>query len=420
MPQTLTPEQIAAIGDPIVAGLLPGWGITWIVCAAEEMPISGALAVCRPIEDATPTRRLAQVYVLRDWPDGEDLAETLRHELTHAWISPLVALIPDSDAAVMLEEQLVEQMGKYLGTLGGRARAAVARAAGDALGLLGALGVESVAWQSAAMRMRARMSALAPAAPGGTKAMMSPEVVKAALEALKGGNGEAAIEVLTQLLTEAASGGAEMPPESTPEPPAEMAGKDPAPPAPGAKPGASPPPPMEGRLAARKGAPVSTETNDAKRARLAREEIEAIAADERTDAKERIVDRLRARLPGHTALPGIEKRILAATSYDRAKEIAETAIEMGGGTPRARSGVEHRETPAPAATGSTPSPYVVKDLVAEGLSEALAEEIVAQHAIPVHGPRLAADTLGAARARLNPGASKFMPKTPVNGAPRGS
>jgi hypothetical protein len=180
---------------------------------------------------------------------------------------------------------------------------------------------------------------------------------------------------------------------------------------------------MDGaRQAARKGV-QDVETSDQRRARLAREEIESIAADARTAAKDGLIANLRARLGTHDGLPGIEKRVLAAPTYDDAKVIADVAIEMGGGVQRARATgpdgklVEHREPPATTPNGACP--YTAAQLEHEGISAVQAAEIVGQWAIPNVGPKLAEQSLLHARARLNPMASPFMPKH-ANGAAKGS
>ena len=103
--------------------LVPGWKVTFSRCRAEKMPIRGALAVCNP----TPTRSLAHLYIVDPWPAGEDMEETIAHELTHAALSPFTTLLQDHPAAVMLEEQAVENIGKGLASAP-RAARALARA----------------------------------------------------------------------------------------------------------------------------------------------------------------------------------------------------------------------------------------------------------------------------------------------------
>lgn len=245
---------------------------------------------------------------------------------------------------------------------------------------------------------------------------MDPETIQKMIDALKAGDGASALKMCEEALVKAASGGAAAP---TDAPPPGDAAKvevptDAAPGAPAAKTNAGPPPPMgDARTAARKGAEV--ETQEQARARVALTEIETIAKDQRAAAKDGLVSNLRARLPGHTGLPGIEKRVLAAPTYERAKEIADTAIEMGGGVDRARSGVETGAAPVDAG-GSAACPFTAAQLEAQGLSAVLSAEIVAQYAIPKVGPELAKQSLHHARARLNPSASPWMPVAPVRKA----
>lgn len=264
---------------------------------------------------------------------------------------------------------------------------------------------------------------------------MDPDTIKALIEAIKAQDGEAALAICEKALLDQATGGAAPSAE-----PGEPAGEEPPAPAAkvnaGAEPGGadSAPPsesgePQEGArvVARKKGAPTVIENADQKRARLAREQLEAdaaeskiIVADQRKQAKQGLVEGLRARLAGHTGLPAIEKRVLAAPTYERAKELADTAIEMGGGQVRARAVGEDGQAigtkPAPDTTG-TPAPYTAAQLVAEGIPSVLAGEIVEQHK---KSPKLAENSLLNARARLNGHGSGFMPAKPAAGAQKGS
>jgi hypothetical protein len=67
--------------------------------------------------------------VVAPHPPGESLEESIAHELTHSVLSPLTKLIEWSPAAVMIEEQIVERLGKIIAT----APAAMARAISKAL-----------------------------------------------------------------------------------------------------------------------------------------------------------------------------------------------------------------------------------------------------------------------------------------------
>jgi hypothetical protein len=379
-------NTLRTIGGPIAAQLIPGWEVTWIVCTQAQIDtlIPGALAVCRA-EDATPTRSLAKVYVVEDWPESESLTETLWHELTHAWISPLTQLIPDSNSAgsIMLEEQLVERMGKLLAKVPMNARLSMLRAV-----------------DRYAPRLRARIGALAPRARMGEN-MDAKEV----LAAIVGQDEAKALSILTAWAAEqinSASGGDAAP---TTEP----AGDDTMPPPADTMPAKLP---EEG---AKPGDDAKKDDADMarKRARaaLAVSEIEAMAADQLKAAKGSIVDGLRARLPGHTGLPGIEAKIAKAKTYADAKEIAEIAESMGGGVQRARSGVEHQGVPAHAGAGGAAVP--ADQLAKEGFGAAWIANYQADHA---KDPKLAAHGLTVARARLAPNASPWMGSAPAGGA----
>lgn len=408
MPQV----DLAAALQPIAAALLPGWKITCEALPAEEM--AGALATCLPY----PTRSIAHVRVLTPWPEGESLVETLWHELTHAAISPITAQLGNDPGAVMVEEQIVERLGNLLAKIPLAARLAVARAINS----------------FAPAPMRARLST---ASAGRVRArsggVMDPDTIKALIEAIKAQDGEAALAICEKALLDQATGGAaptaepgepagEEPPAAKVSAGAEPGGADSAPPSESGE-------PQEGArvVARKKGAPTVIENADQKRARLAREQLEAdaaeskiIVADQRKQAKQGLVEGLRARLAGHTGLPAIEKRVLAAPTYERAKELADTAIEMGGGQVRARAVGEDGQPigtkPAPDTTG-TPAPYTAAQLVAEGIPSVLAGEIVEQHK---KSPKLAENSLLNARARLNGHGSGFMPAKPAAGAQKGS
>jgi hypothetical protein len=386
-------EALAAIGAPIAAQLLPGWGVEWIPCTQDQIDqlVPGALAVCDP----TPTRELAKVYVVTPWPQGESLGETLWHELTHALLSPLTALVEQSSGAVMTEERIVERLGVLLNRLPMSARRAVVG------------GVTK--W---APRLRARISARAPLARGG---QMDPKLVQEALDALieEGGGDSKCAQILKGLIASAASGG--QAPHAEPDgdegamaAPLPAEGREGAAPPPmdGAKPGDG----SEG-YDGRRARKEMNVTPDQKRARQAQED-DAITAFRRERATDELVAHVRGRLPGHSGLPAIERRILAAPDFLSAKAIADMAIEFGGypSAQRARSGVEHSASPT---DGASPPPFSAADLVKEGIPQALAEEIVQQHRA---NPKLAASSLHHARARISAGTNPFLPKTGANGA----
>lgn len=384
--------DLAALGAPIAAQLLPGWAVSWHPTAEAEMPMAGALAVCDP----TPTRSIAKVYVVTPWPAGESLAETLWHELTHAALSPLTALLPPSDGAVMVEEQIVERLGILLSKVPQAARRALTRAVADY-----------------APQLRARISALAPRARGG---QMDPKLIMAALDALIAGDAEKCAEILKGLVAAAAGAGGAPAPEGAPaaEPDGDESAKMAAPPpAEGDEKKPAEAPPAEGaRVVARKG--TETMSDDAKRARKAADDLEAMAKDARANAVPALITRLRARL-GSALSPAAEKRILAASSYAEAKALADFAEEMSGGPQRARSGVEHGVTPDTAG-GAKVAPWTAATLQAEGIPAPLAAEIVAQHA---KSPALAENSLQHARARLGAASNPWAAKA-TNGATNGA
>jgi hypothetical protein len=92
----------------LAAMLIPGWTITVELAQSVEAN-QGALAMVY----STPERELAHV-VVAPHPPNESPLESVAHELTHSCISPLTKLIEWSPAAVMLEEQIVERIGKTI------------------------------------------------------------------------------------------------------------------------------------------------------------------------------------------------------------------------------------------------------------------------------------------------------------------
>lgn len=103
--------------------LIPGWVVTVELAPSIEAN-QGALAMVY----STPRRQMAHV-VVAPHPPGESLEESIAHELTHSVLSPLTELIEWSPAAVMIEEQIVERLGKIIAT----APTAMARAMAKAL-----------------------------------------------------------------------------------------------------------------------------------------------------------------------------------------------------------------------------------------------------------------------------------------------
>ncbi len=348
------------------------------------MPIRGALAVCDP----TPTRSLAHLYIVTPWPDGESMVETIAHELTHACLSPLSALLGNNPAAIMMEEQAVEQIGKALAMVGvGEARA-MARAIGR--------------YAPERLRARLKISTLATRARVGEK-NMDPNVIKEALDAIESGDAAKCAEILKALIASAASGGAEPDGDEAP-----MGAQMAAPGDGGASKDA--PPPMDARMVARLRA-------DANEIAKIKGELADIAKDARSGAMTLLVDGLRARLPGHAGLPAIEKRILAAPDYATAKAIRDIAIEMAPavtGSQRARSGVGGDAAPANASGETSVAPETLASLIGEGIPPALANDYLLTYKAD-KGAAVA--LLNGARARLG---KPVNPWTGANGVSKGS
>lgn len=113
---------ISALVRRLGAKLVPGWTTTCELAPSVEAN-QGALAMVY----STPERQLAHV-VVAPHPPGESIEESVAHELTHALLSPLTSLLDWSPAAVMLEEQIVERLGKLLATAPAAMSRAVTRA----------------------------------------------------------------------------------------------------------------------------------------------------------------------------------------------------------------------------------------------------------------------------------------------------
>lgn len=372
LPVDLTPETLEAVGGPIAAGLLPAWRVTWLALPQAELDAWGAeqdpplpgpnLAIVQSM----PTRRMATARVATPWPDGEDLGETLHHEIGHAWLSPMTQQLVDSPSTMMLEEQLVETLGVYLASLTGRARAAARRALSSVVD----------AYAPATLRARISAAAITRARSGGT---MDPKMIMEALEALIGGDAEKCQEILKGLIASAAGGGA-LPPAGEPdgdEPMAEME-----------KPGASPPAggsPMAPKLTAPVGAPAAAEAPRvaARLAELdtqvtrARQSLERTEANERASAGVVIRGRLRElRQDGVQLATAKEAELAKMTDVVRFEERVADMLEgrkMGApGGARARGALTgvggHAATPPPSDAGAPPL-ATAEQLRAEGADE---------------------------------------------------
>ena len=292
-------EDLATIGQPIADALIPGWRVEWLWCAQAELDeiIPGAMAIC----STTPTRSMAVVRVLTPWPESESLAETLWHEVTHAAWSPLTSLIPASDGATMVEEQIVERFGVLLSKLPqGLARV-----------------VSKAIRQCATPRAMARISALAPRARSGEN--MDPNLMKKALEVIAAGDAAGALELLSAIVATAAGAPVDAGPEPTPEPaPAAPAG---AAPAPGGEPA----------------------KDDAPMARANARALSASASLVKSAIRARVHE-VRA-VDGFTISPAVEAKIAACESIEAAESmlalVRDTIASNGGeGGARARSGAK--------------------------------------------------------------------------------
>lgn len=311
------PDDLRQIGDPLAEEMIPGWRVEWQWVDPSE--IGGALAMVTPDE----LRETALIRVAPH-PEGEDIGETIAHELTHAALRPLVALIPEeTPASIGIEERIAERLGVLIARLSGvapaRARAVIRALRADLPTIVSA-------------RARAKISALAHRRARGGE--MDPKIITAALDALIAGDAEKCAELLKGLIASAA-GADPSAPESNPDPGADPMAKDQPP-----KPGEGAPPPA-GDAAAR--ARLADLNSELVRARTARAEHEAILIDSRKGAVDSLITNLRARLPsGHKGLAATEKDILAAPNYQEAKRIYEMAIrfapEEDATTPRARGG----------------------------------------------------------------------------------
>ncbi len=336
------PADLKALGDPLASALLPGWRITWAWCDSSD--IGDALAMIFP----DPLRSMAVIKVAPH-PPGEDVRESIAHELVHGAISPLVQG-RNSASDVALEEPIVERIGVLLASLWAAVPGLARR-------------IPSVrVWQKherGAARARSRITARSRERARGN---MDPNMVKEALDAIVSGDAEKCAEILKGLIASAASGGAE--PDGD-----EMAKLPPA-----ASPGmGDAPPPKDAAYPQGDARAMARLMSDAKAHAV---DMAAMHADLVVDGKTSIVNGLRARLPGHSGLPAIERKILAAKSYGEAKAIAEIAEAMGGGTPRARSGVEHQSA-TPATDVSSHEPEA--KLRIAGHSEQAIAEYVNEH-----------------------------------------
>jgi len=375
------PDDLRAIGDPLAAELLPGWRVTWQW--VDPADIGGALAMIYP----DPKRQMARICVAPH-PEGEDVAESIAHEIMHGVVSPLVELTEQNAAEIAIEEPIVERLGVLVARLwkacGGLARASLRR--------------EVATYATAeGVRFRMRISAGAGQRARGDAMAMNIDTVKALLEAIEAKDAEKMGEVCKQLIAEAASGTDAGAPPKEPdgdEPPGDPMNKDPNKPAPAGPPAAGPAPGGGGADYRSRLAAIDA---DAARLARARKEAEDITASLRKGAKEQLIDALRARLPAdHKGLPAVEKRILAAGDYGAAKMIFDLAIEMA---PEATAGARARGSDRQTASPNLGTkPPIVKPADLDKFDPAFQQmwAAVAEH----EGQEAADRLLVPARARL--------------------
>jgi hypothetical protein len=189
-------ESVKAMVATIAGALIPGWELEFVF-ADSMAQTGGALAYCIP----QPRREKAKIVIAPHPPD-ESLRETIAHELGHAWVSPLVELIEPSEAAITIEEVLIERFSKF---------------AASHPGLVGALARVTRNPRTKSAIVRQRISALATGRIGkGKHRMMTAEQAQKALDALVAGDSEAAMAVLKEMIAGAMSGGGGDGPESAP------------------------------------------------------------------------------------------------------------------------------------------------------------------------------------------------------------
>lgn len=308
----------------IAGALIPGWSLD-IVFADSMQDTGGALAYCIP----QPRREQAKIVIAPHPPD-ERLEETIAHELGHAWVSPLVELIEPSEAAITIEEVLIERFSKF---------------AASHPGLVGALARVTRNPRTNSAIMRQRISALAPGRLGkGKRRMMTAEQAQKALDALVAGDSEAAMAVLKEMIAGAMSGGDEGP-KSAP-----MREEDPAKPDPQMR---------EDEV------PEAMRTQYRTMARVASSSFESM---KRLAIHElRTVDKL-------DLTPAIESRLRKArTPEDFEERVSLVRETLGSGETRKRSGVK----PDASDVNGAPS---LDSMTADGIPEPVAQHVRAEYA----------------------------------------
>lgn len=399
--QTGAPDLVA-LGAPIADRLIPGWDVEW--CWVKPEDIGGALAMVFP----DPLRERATIKVAPH-PPSESVLESVAHEITHACLSPLTALIEFSDAAVGIEERITERIGKCFAAWFAGAPA-LARAMARALS----------APRTKVPGIRARISALASGRGG--KARMDASQV---LDALKNADGEGALKILEDYVAEmvtkamgAAGGGDDAPPSDP------MRGKPTEGEGDGddmetedqrkakGQPGAAPPPQQPPDPAATGYGRKQRQAADTEhaRARRAADSATSIAVRARLRELETIDgvkfhEKLRAELASMTDLDRFEQRVADFTAG---------RASAAPGNARARSGQESKRAPAGAGSGGDPA-VDEATLKGEGFQPSFIRHYHEEHAA---NPEAAAHTLAAARRARTQGDPASPWKKP-NGAAGG-
>jgi hypothetical protein len=341
---TFTVQVVPGLKDPRSGG--DAWALVVPKVNHSENDFPGGSAHVRVRDiDATPIPGF----------DGDPMREirvTVAHELGHAVVAEALAKT-GGQLTIPAEEQIVEAAAQALVRSEGTPDARVmARAVREAV----------------PSALRARIAARAPLARGGE---MDPKMIMEALEALIGGDAEKCQEILKGLIAQAAGAGAGPASDARPDgggdaaPPGDgaPAAKVAPAPAPGGADGGLSTPQDDARRA--KGAEMD---KDMARARSARDELEAMATAARPAAKEALVVGLRARL-GAALKPASEARIMAAPTFQRAQEVAQTIEETLADVAvptRARSGIETAGNPGAAQPSKLPT---MEELRAEGMNE---------------------------------------------------
>jgi len=325
-------ETVKAMVYDIAGALIPGWSIKFKF--AESINEIGGLAFCV----AEPRREQATIAIAPHPPD-EKLAETIAHEIGHAWISPLVELIAPSEAATTIEEVLIERFSKFA-----TARPTLRRA------IAGVLANP----RTSSPIVRKRISALASRRrnEGKNKMADGSRLAELAMKAGEMGAREDVPEdvraLLAEFVAELAGGGA---PASNAAPPMREDGNaDPANPDDKAMREGDVPAPMQKmyRMVKQSGAMMLQDTI---RLRLHTEKtIGGLALD-----------------------PATEKDLAACATLDQFEREFRLVkrIATGGGEQRKRSGVN-----APDGTNGAPS---IESLIQDGIPEAVASHVIASY-----------------------------------------